>query len=320
MIALDLSPHLEEFRKEARRGLTAQVKRMSPKFLYDQRGSELFEKICRVMEYYPTRTETAILREYAGRIAEAVGEKCFLLEFGSGASTKTRILLDTLPELEAYAPIDISRSFLSQTAEELSALHPGLRIAPICADFTQPLEVPRELLGEARRKLAFFPGSTIGNFDPAEAQRFLTRTARMLGRDGMFLLGFDLLKDRKVLEAAYNDSEGVTRDFNLNLLVRMNEELGANFDLSAFEHHAFFNPELSRIEMHIRSRVDGVYQVGDFQVRFARNETIHTENSYKYSIERMLELAGAAGFEPSALWTDPERKFCVALFRVVLDA
>lgn len=290
------------FRQQVLRGLKASVKTLSPALFYDAAGAQLFEQICELPEYYPTRTERAILERYAGELAERAGAGCALIEYGSGAGVKVRYLLDRLESPVAYVPVDISREQLLDVARERSAQYPALRILPVCADYTTPFELP--VLPPAARRVAFFPGSTIGNFHPAEAAAFLHRVRHTVGARGGLILGVDRRKDERVLHAAYNDAAGVTAAFNLNLLTRLNREFGADFDLRRFRHRAFFDDAMSRIEMHLEATVAHRVIVDGQVIEFAAGETIHTECSYKYDRERLAELAEASGFRIETLYTD----------------
>jgi dimethylhistidine N-methyltransferase len=283
-------------------GLSAKPKRLPPKYFYDLAGSALFERITRLPEYYPTRSELGILRDHAPAMASLFPPGCALIEFGSGSSMKARILLRAAASVEAYVPIDISGDFLQQDAACLRRDLPHLPIHPLVADFNTMAAPPPEVA--AKPRAGFFPGSTIGNFEPHEAAGFLRRAGLILGAGAVLLVGVDLTKAPDILYRAYNDAEGVTAKFNLNLLVRINRELGANFDLDAFEHHAFYNVERSRIEMHLASTKRQKVRVCDATVEFRAGETIHTENSYKYSLESFQVLAQGSGWTPLAAWTD----------------
>jgi dimethylhistidine N-methyltransferase len=294
-------------------GLTASPKTLPPKLFYDEEGARLFERICTLDEYYLTRTELAILRRSVTEISEIVGPRTALIEYGSGAGVKIRLLLDALRRPAAYVPIDISHEQLARVSSELAGDYPGVAVRPLCADYTNPLSVPH--LPEHDRRLAFFPGSTIGNFHPAEAAAFLRRVRRTVGPGGMLLLGVDRRKDAATLNAAYDDREGVTAAFNLNVLRRINRELNASFDLSRFRHHAFFNESAGRVEMHLEATVAHEIDVGGTRIPFARGETIWTESSYKYDRDQLATVTSAAGFDVERLWTDAEDKFWVALLR-----
>jgi len=300
-----------ELRAAVLNGLGQLQKTILSKFFYDAEGSRLFDRICALPEYYPTRTETAILRAHASAIAAALPPRVVLVEYGSGASVKIRLLLDALDRPAAYVPIDISGSHLRAAASVLAFDYPAVTVIPVCADFTRPTALPPGLPEGAR--VGFFPGSTIGNFHPPEARRLLRSFRRQLGPGGRLLIGIDLKKDPAILHAAYNDAAGVTAAFNRNLLARINRELDASFDLAAFEHLAFWNPAAGRMEMHLRSRIRQTVFVAGRPFRFSAGETIHTENSYKYSVEEFTALGDAAGWATASLWTDPERLFSVLL-------
>jgi dimethylhistidine N-methyltransferase len=299
----------EEFRDAVLAGLERSPRAIPPKFLYDARGSELFDAICELPEYYLTRTETGILTDCAAELARLAGPGCALVEFGSGSSVKTRLLLDAMPDLAAYVPIDISRLHLDVTAERLRRDYPRLRVEPVCADYMVLETLPAEMNGAPR--LGFFPGSTIGNLEPEDATAFLRRARALLGDRGAMVLGVDLKKDHQRLHDAYNDSAGVTAAFTLNLLRRMNRELGAGFDLSAFIHEAFYNPVEGRIEIYFRSLRDQSVAVAGRAFAFTEGERVHTEYSYKYDTAGIAALAQSAGFTIDRTWTDPSRLFAV---------
>lgn len=298
-----------DFTRTVLEGLRRTPKALPPKLLYDARGSQLFDRICEVEEYYPTRTELAILAERAAEIGELAGPRAVLVEFGSGSSLKVRLVLDELFDPAAYIPIDISAEHLQAAAEALREDYPDMPVLPVAADFTQPIPLP-EVAGGGRR-LGFFPGSTIGNFERADAEEFLARARQLLGRGAALLIGVDLKKDEAVLNAAYNDAEGVTAAFNLNLLERINREAGADFDIAAFAHRAFYNGEKGRVEMHLESRRDQSVNVAGETFALAAGETIHTECSYKYSPDEFAKLAGRAGWRPLRQWTDAQALFSV---------
>lgn len=297
-------------RDEVLRGLCAVPKTLPPKLFYDAAGAELFERICELDEYYLTRAELSILRARAGEIGALVGPECALVEYGSGAGVKIRLLLNALVRPAAYAPIDISREQLGRVARGIQREYPGLRVHPVCADYTQAVELPS--LAGARR-VAFFPGSTIGNFHPAEAAAFLRRIRRTIGSDGALVLGVDRRKEASILRAAYDDRAGVTAAFNLNVLRRINRELGADFDLGRFRHRALFNDAASRVEMHLESTCAQSATIAGQRIQFARGETIWTESSYKYDEVRLATLVAAAGFRIDRLWTDDDDRFWVAV-------
>lgn len=296
------------FRKDVLEGLARPQKALPPKYFYDAAGSQLFEKICRLREYYPTRVELAITKENLRGIARFAGKRCALLEYGSGESLKTRLLIDAL-EPSVYMPVDISADALRAAAKRLAREFPKLGIVAITADFSHPLNIPA-YRGKARR-VVYFPGSTIGNLRRDEAEAFLRMTRGQVGPNGAMLVGVDLKKDPNVLHAAYNDAKGVTAAFNLNLIARINRELGGDFDVRRFSHYAFYNPMAGRIEMHLVAREAHEVNIGNYRFSFYRGESIHTENSYKYSVHEFEALASNAGFKASKLWTDARRWFGV---------
>jgi L-histidine Nalpha-methyltransferase len=314
-----IPPELAAFAADVVAGLTASPKRLPPKYFYDHLGSELFERITRLPEYYPTRCELAILNEHADDIAKLMPPCAALIEFGSGASTKTRTVLRNAKELAAYVPVDISAEYLDRQAQELRREFPDIAMLPVAADFGKPFQLPTMI--EAMPRVGFFPGSTIGNFEPHEAAAFLRQAGNVLGNGSSFIVGVDLVKDSQILQKAYNDAQGVTAQFNLNLLARINRELGAKFNLAAFEHHALFNRERSRIEMHLASLKRQRVSVCGERIEFRAGETIHTENSYKYTVESLGALARGAGWTPAAVWTDADNYFSVhALTRTEVSA
>jgi dimethylhistidine N-methyltransferase len=296
------------FRKDVLEGLARPQKALPPKYFYDAAGSRLFERICRLREYYPTRTELALTRKHLREIARFAGKRCALLEYGSGESLKTRLLIGAL-EPSVYMPVDISADALRAAVTRLRREFPQLGVVAITADFSHPLSIPA-YRGNARR-VVYFPGSTIGNLRPEEAHAFLKMTRGQVGPRGAMLVGVDLKKDANVLHTAYNDASGVTAAFNLNLLVRINRELGGDFDLRRFAHYAFYNPMAGRIEMHLVAREAHAVNIGNYRFSFDRGESIHTENSYKYSVEEFQTLASNAGFRASKLWTDARGWFGV---------
>ncbi len=306
----DLHPDAATFRDDVLNGLAAAPKALPPKYFYDARGSELFEAICELPEYYPTRTELAMMHAHAPRMARLLGPDCLLIEYGAGSGRKTRVLIEALAPA-AYVAIDISRSALTQCAAELAAQYPRVRVAAVCADYSRPLQLPA-LEGIApRRRVIYFPGSTIGNFTRADALKFLRHAQALAGAGGAMLVGVDVKKDAARLHAAYNDAQGVTAAFNLNLLTRINRELGGNFDLTAFEHHAFYDAALGRIEMHLRSLRAQTVSIAGRAFAFGAGETIHTENSCKYAVDEFQQLAREAGFAPEACWCDSEKLFSI---------
>ena len=304
---------LDAFRRDVLAGLAEAPRAIPAKYLYDARGSALFDAICEQPEYYPTRTEAAILRQRAQEIARLGGRGCALVEYGSGSSVKTRLLLEAMPDLHAYVPIDISRRHLEATARRLREDYPGLRVDPVTGDY-MALDALPDTIGDARR-IGFFPGSTIGNLMPEEAVLFLRRARRLLRPDGALVLGVDLKKDPQWLHDAYNDRAGVTAQFTLNLLRRMNRELEATFDLSAFAHDASYNEAAGRIEIYFRSLRDQMVTIAGSRFQFAQGERIHTEYSYKYDQTEIAELARQGGFSVAASWTDPSQLFAVAFLK-----
>ncbi|MEO8881718.1 MAG: L-histidine N(alpha)-methyltransferase [Gemmatimonadaceae bacterium] len=308
-------PNTRSVREEVLRGLRAEPKTLPPKLFYDAVGAELFEQICELPEYYLTRAELEILHARAGEIAKLAGPRVALLEYGSGAGVKIKLLLDALQSPAAYVPIDISREQLDRVARELAAEYPGVAIRPLHADYTLRHTVPD--LPVRSRRVAFFPGSTIGNFHPMEAAAFLGRVRRVVGKDGALILGVDRRKPAKVLNAAYDDSAGVTAAFNKNILTRINHDAGGHFDLDSFEHRAFFNPRASRVEMHLVSKVEQMVKVAGDVIHFDESESIWTESSYKYDRVRLEELIVEAGFRLRKLWTNSKRQFWVAYLEAV---
>ncbi|HSN68884.1 MAG TPA: L-histidine N(alpha)-methyltransferase [Thermoanaerobaculia bacterium] len=306
---IDMRPDVGNFKDDVLRGLVASSKRIPPKYFYDDRGSALFDRITRLPEYYPTRTEIAILEEHAGEIAALLGRRWELIELGSGASRKVRILLDAATGAGTYVAIDISREALWMASNQVARAYPHVRVVAVCADYTQPLALARQ--DPLARRVVFFPGSTIGNFEPEQAVAFMRNVRKSLRPGDLFIVGADLQKAPSILHAAYNDSEGVTARFNRNLLDRMNRELGATFDPRQFEHVAFYDVREGRIEMHLRSLRDQTVRVAGVEVAFRAKETIHTENSYKYTRDGFRSLAEQAGFRARDVWTDEGKLFSV---------
>ena len=304
-----------DFLTEAIFGLSQPQKMLPCKFLYDEKGSNLFDQITELEEYYPARTETRILTDNVEEIVELIGRDSRLIEFGSGTSAKTRHLLAQLSGLASYVPIDISRDWLHQSCAQLALEFPALEIVPHVADFTLPLDLPKPTRC-GQRSVAFFPGSTIGNFEPSGVVRFLRNVASVCGPNGGFLIGYDLKKDKRVIERAYNDGKDVTARFNLNILARANRELGADFDLSAFRHHAPYNERLGRIEMHLISTRPQVVNLAGIEFAFDAGEYITTEHSYKRSAQEFAFLADAAGFDVAQTWSDKKHWFCVQFLMV----
>jgi dimethylhistidine N-methyltransferase len=301
----------EDFEKDVLQGLKESQKTISSKYFYDERGSELFEEISNLDEYYLTDAEVEILKSHSDEISEAVGPNSLIIEFGSGSSTKTRLLLEKLEEIAGYIPVDISRDFLFEEAEKLREEFPKLNITPLAADYTKPFELG--VNGHASRRVIFFPGSTIGNFTPGQAKEFLFQSADLLGKGDGLLIGVDLKKDREILEKAYNDSEGITAEFNKNLLKRINRELGGNFNLETFQHRAFYNDDKGRIEMYLVSLENQTVSVAGEEIDFKKGEMIHTENSYKYTVDEFEDLISARYLLKST-WLDSEEQFSLHYF------
>ena len=307
----DNHPQPADFYAEVLEGLRREPRYIPPKFFYDETGSQLFDAICELPEYYPTRTEMQLLQNHAGEIAELIGKDCLLIEPGSGSSHKVRLLLDVM-QPAAYMPMDISGAHLRKAAEKLVRDYPWLEVHATCIDFTAELELhfcPPDL-----HKVAFFPGSSVGNFEPDDAVVFLQRMAEMVGPGGGLLIGVDLKKDAAVLKAAYDDAQGITARFNLNLLTRINRELQGDIDLANFRHHAFYNPGQGRVEMHLISQADCQISVAGEAFSFREGDGIHTENSYKYTPDEFIALASRAGFRSVNVWCDPDELFSLHYF------
>ncbi len=304
-----------QLQKEVVEGLEQPYKTIPCKYLYDEQGSRLFDRICELDEYYPTRTELHIMEEHLQEILAAIPDNSLLIELGSGSSVKTRLLLNHHKKLAAYVPVDISHKLLMDTAQVLQKQYPGIPVIPIVADYTHPFEIG-DLSIPHDHTVVYYPGSTIGNFLPSKAKKFLRQIAGICKQDDGFLVGVDLKKDPSILEAAYNDREGITARFNKNLLLHINRELNADFDISLFAHEAIYNQALGRIEMHLVSLAEQDVRIADTVIHFSEGESIHTENSYKYEIEGFRNMAAEAGFEPDKVWTDPDRYFSIQYFRV----
>jgi len=311
----DYAPGTERFLEDVLSGLRRPRKRIPCKYFYDERGSRLFERICDLDKYYLTRTELAIMDRHAGEMAAALGPGVLLIEYGSGSGRKTRLLLDHLEAPAGYVPIDISSEALEASARRLAAEYPSLEVLPVCADYTAPFRIPRPARPPTRRAV-YFPGSTIGNFSPAGARRFLSHIARVVGPGGGLIVGMDLRKDPAVLEAAYDDAAGVTAAFNLNLLTRINRELGGNLRMERFRHMARYNTRQGRIEIHIVSRVEQTVTIAGERIHFRAGEKIHTEYSYKFDPAQVRELAARAGLTVRKVWTDPKKYFSVQYLTV----
>jgi dimethylhistidine N-methyltransferase len=303
------------FEDDVIEGLSQLQKTIPCRWLYDERGSELFEDITVLPEYYPTRTETSILSQYAPEIASHVGPHATVVEYGAGASVKTRILIDALEELSTYIPVDISAEFLQSSAASLQKDYPDVKIEPVVADFLSAVDLPEKPAKGAR--VGFFPGSTIGNLESSEITGFMKRAREDLGSDAQFILGADLKKDPNILIPAYDDSAGITSEFNLNLLRRINGELEANFDVSSFAHEARWNEDDSRIEMHLVSERDQSVEVSGQTFNFKHGETVHTENSRKFEIGALQKLIAQCGWEMADSWIDKDCLFSVLLFKAI---
>jgi len=312
---LDFEPKPKDLLSEVQVLLAGDQKRLPSMLLYDEKGAQLFDQICELPEYYPTRTETAILNRHAAAIADALGSKCMLVEFGSGSSTKTRILLDHMEELVSYVPIDISREHLLASAEAVAQDYPDVQVQPVVADYMAPFELPAPA-EPPQQTTGFFPGSTMGNLESSDAVAFLRNVCDVVGDGGSLLLGADLRKDRATLEAAYNDAAGVTAAFNLNALEVVNDRLGADFDPSRFRHEAIYDSEAGRIEMRLVSRQRQTVQLGAQRIEFEPQEYILTEYSHKYRLEEVAALAAEAGMAVEQVWTDPDNLFSVQHLRV----
>ena len=309
----DQHPESADFRADVIQGLSAPEPYILPKYFYDETGSRLFEEICNTEEYYPTRTEVGIIRDNIDDIVAVLGKECLLIEPGSGDSYKVRLLLDALRPI-AYLPIDISRRYLQDEAQKLAAEFTWLNVHAVCADFTGKLELPYHV--GSTNKVAFFPGSTIGNFLPEQAVSVLDEIRMMVGTDGGLLIGVDLQKDIEILNAAYNDKNGFTEQFNKNLLSRINRELAADFNLEKFKHHAFFDEEKHRIEMHLVSLQEQRVKIDDQNFQFKKDQSILTEYSHKYTVEHFQHLAEEAGFQRVKTWVDDKQLFSVHYLRV----
>jgi len=303
-----------DFLKDVIEGLGKNPKTLKPKYFYDNRGAQLFTEICTTPEYYPTRTEIKILNQNAEDIASQIGDNTALIEYGSGALEKIKILLNFLKEPVGLIPVDISEDQLFVSAKNLENLYPNLEILPVAADFTKPIPIPG-FSQPPKKYLAFFPGSTIGNFEPDLAIQFLQGVTKTIGLDGLLLIGFDLKKDIETLLAAYDDQRGVTASFNKNLLSRVNGELGGNFNLNTFEHVARYNENKGRIEMHLKSTMDQTVSINKELFEFLEGETIHTENCYKFTKESFTAMSSKAGLSPVKTWTDDKNLFAVMLLR-----
>ncbi len=310
-----VAPAGTDFFADVIAGLSSTPRTLPCKYFYDARGAGLFQKICELPEYYVTRTEIAILDRYRAEIASRLGSNIELIGLGTGAGTKTRILVEALDKPAVYMPVDISEKQLHESAAVFRKTFPDLEVLPVAADYLQPVVLPSPRTA-ASRKVVYFPGSTIGNFEPDEAAGFLGRIAKLCGHGSGLLIGVDLRKDRNIIEAAYNDAQGVTAEFNLNLLVRANRELGADFDLAHWRHRAIYNSNEGRIEMYLISDIDQKVRIENRQFEFGAGEKILTEYSYKHTSESFSALADSAGFDFEKMWTDDARLFGVFYFTV----
>ncbi|MFC2048254.1 L-histidine N(alpha)-methyltransferase [Chloroflexota bacterium] len=309
-ISHDCKPGRERFLAEVLSGLRKPQKELPSKYFYDERGSYLFEHICKLDEYYIPRTEASIMQAHIEEMAELIGAHILLVEYGSGNCEKVRFLLNHLHDPVAYVPIDISREQLLYVTKELASGYPKLEVLPVCADYVSSLELPvPKRTGE--RVVVYFPGSTIGNFDPIPAKNFLEHVAKVCGPGGAMLIGVDLKKDTAVLHNAYNDKKGITAVFNLNLLDRINRELNCDFQLEWFQHYAFYNPRESRIEMHLLSRREQTVHLNGVAIPFAKGESIWTESSYKFNLDDFEQVAITAGFKVERVWTDEQQWFSI---------
>jgi dimethylhistidine N-methyltransferase len=311
----DFEPQSKTFRDEALQGLQDARKELPSKYFYDDVGSQLFEHICELDEYYLTRTELSIMQQYKAEMASLIGPNCLLIEYGSGSSIKIRKLLDALQAPAGYVAIDIAKDQLLRSAASLRATYPTLEVLPVCADYTSDFELPPPAKSVSR-KIAYFPGSTIGNFDREPAKNFLRKIAKTC-KGGGLLIGVDLKKDFNILHRAYNDRQGVTARFNLHLLERMNQELDADFQLDQFSHYAFYNPGQSRVEMHLVSLANQIVHIGGCKIPFKLGESIWTESSYKYTLAEFAQLAAMTGFAVERVWTDSQQLFSVQYLRVI---
>ncbi len=314
---LDFHPATDDFLQEVLAGLRNEPRSLPCKFFYDERGSQLFDRICELDEYYLTRAELMIMEDYAAEMAEQLGPRVMLVEYGSGSSVKTRLLLDKLINPAAYVPVDISREHLRRTAGKLSRAYPQIEVLPVCADFTQPFELPVSRRPSSHAAV-YFPGSTIGNFTPDAARTLIRGIARMCGLGGGLLIGIDLQKSCETIDAAYNDAEGVTAEFNLNLLRRINRELDGDFDLDAFEHRAAYNSEQGRVEIGVVSCAEQTVTIAGESFAFEAGDAIATEYSHKYTVEGFSQFAAEAGLALHKHWTDAAGQFGVLHF--VVDA
>ena len=313
----DNSTGIKLMYQEVIEGLSKPRKELPSKYFYDERGSQLFDEICSLEEYYVTRTELGIMHKNIDEMSDVMGDKLMFIEYGSGSSEKIKIILDHIKGICTYVPIDISCKHLAKSAAQIASQYKKLEVIPVCADFNKPFSIP-DPKNKIVHKIVYFPGSTIGNFHPDEAREFLKRIALVAGPKGGLLIGVDLKKDTSILNKAYNDSRGVTAEFNLNQLKRFNRELGSNFNLDNFRHNAFYNNEEGRIEMHLVSQINQSVQVNGTTISFEKDETIWTESSYKYTLDEFKILANDSGFSVKKVWTDKDNLFNVQYLDVNL--
>lgn len=309
---IESAPAADQLGLEVIEGLRKSPKELSPVWFYDELGSFLFDSICELPEYYVTRTELHIMQLHAVEMAQHIGPRAALIEFGSGTSIKTRLLLNQLDAPVVYVPVDIARDHLLDAAGDMARDYPALQVKPVCADFTQPFALPREAT-EADRRVVYFPGSTLGNFTSEAARDLLSVMRQMIGADGAVLIGIDLKKDPRVLQRAYDDAAGVTAEFNINALRHINRELGSNFDLDAFEHRAEWVEDASRIEMHLVSKCDQLVEVQGERIAIKKGEHLRTECCHKYTLEGFADLAARADLSVTRVWMDADRQFSVQL-------
>lgn len=314
---IDLNPPRDHFLEDVIQGLGQKPKRLQPKYFYDLKGSQLFDQICKLDEYYPTRTEMSILDEYSEAIDDLLEPQTALIEFGSGSSIKIRKLLDQSSKIKAYVPMDISKTHLLRAAEQINQSYPALAVTAICADYTQLREFPKINSSQDLTRAVFFPGSTIGNLVRDEANELLSNTSKWIGHDGIMIIGVDLIKDQNTLIQAYDDAKGVTGQFNMNILERINRELEADFNLSAFKHEARFNPDHSRVEMHLVSCSEQTVHIADHVIKFTEGESIHTECSHKFKLEQIQTMAEESGFKLIRTFTDARERFAVCMLKAV---
>lgn len=310
----DFSPRSSDVLEEVLRGLYQEKKELPPKLLYDKKGSDIFDEICDLPEYYPTRSEKEILTRNAFEMSALIGPDALIIEPGAGVGEKIRLLLPYFESPAGYVPVEISKETLIDMSAEIASIFPEIKLYPVCADFTQSFNLDDIHVEEASKKVIFFPGSTIGNFTPSEAGSFLERMGEVVGEGGGLLIGVDMKKDSEILNKAYDDAQGVTAAFNLNLLQRLNSEIRTDFDAQAFRHRAYYNQDLGRVEMHLESLRDQTVRIDGKKVFFKAGETIHTESSYKYAVEEFIELAKRAGWSSVKNWQDEGNLFSVYYF------